>query len=299
MNALTPNDIAGRLGLARTRRGWRGDCPACGYTGTFVLTSKDGDPDAWCASCRDGAAIREKIEGMAGGKPVVRAERAFAPQDDAERTAKALRCWEGARAAPDTPAALYLARRGLQHLATSPVLRWRPDNTHPEGGKEAVFSAMIALVQDAFGRPVAVHRTYINDRGGKSNLAPSKASLGVLNDGAIRLADAGRDLVIGEGIETSASLGLMMGLPAWAAVSAGQMCKIGLPVQVRHVVIAVDLDPPTKQYPRGVGRHWAERAAQRWDREGRKVSLATPNKLGQDFNDLLIERIASGGAHAG
>ncbi len=300
MNALTPNDIAGRLNLKSGRGGrWRGDCPACGYAGTFVLTARDGEADLWCASCRDSAAIRASVQDIAGGKPLVLSRREAKPKNDAERIAKALRCWEGAIPAGRSPARLYLANRGLAHLADSPVLRWSSENTHPERGAEACFDAMIALVHDALGHPVAVHRTYINRRGGKSNLDPCKASLGILGDGAIRLADAGRELVIGEGIETAASLGLLMGLPAWAAVSAGQMCKIGLPVQVRHVVIAVDVDPPAKGFPEGPGRYWAQRAAQRWDQQGRKVSLATPDKPGQDFNDILMERIASGGAHAG
>lgn len=291
MNALTPNDIAGRLGLARTRRGWRGDCPACGYTGTFVLTSKDGDPDAWCASCRDGAAIRMKMQDIAGGKPVVYAERTAKPKDDGERTAKALRCWEGAAAAEGSPARLYLVARGLAHLATSPALRWRPDNTHPERGREAVYDAMVALVRDGLGNPVAVHRTYINRQGRKSGLNPSKATLGPLHDGAIRLADPGKELVIGEGIETSASLGLMMNLPAWAAVSAGHMPKVALPLIVRHVIVAMDPDP--------AGRRWGYAAARRWQAEGRRVSIAVPDREDQDFNDILAARSARGGPHAG
>lgn len=301
MNALTPNDIAGRLNLSKSGRSgrWRGDCPACGYANTLVLTARGGEADLWCASCRDAAAIRASVEDITGGKPFAWPQREAKPKNDAERTAKALRCWEGAIPAARSPARLYLAARGLAHLIDSPVLRWSSENTHPERGPEAGFDAMIALVQDAFGRSVAVHRTYINRQGGKSNLDPCKASLGVLDDGAIRLAEAGRDLVIGEGIETAASLGLMMGLPAWAAVSAGQMCKIGLPVQVRHVIIAVDLDPPAKGFPEGPGRYWARRAAQRWSREGRKVSLAEPDNPDQDFNDILMERLARGGPHAG
>ena len=286
MNALTPNDIAGRLNLARTRRGYRGDCPACGYAGTLVLTARGDDADLWCASCRNPAAIRASVQDIAGGKAVAWPERAPKPGNDAERTAKALRCWEGATPAENSPARLYLAARGLPHLAGSPALRWRPDNTHPERGREAIYDAMIALVSDGYGKPVAVHRTYINRQGRKSGLTPSKATLGPLHDGAIRLADPGRELVIGEGIETAASLGRMMNLPAWAAVSAGHMPRVALPLIVRHVIIAMDPDP--------AGRRWAHEAGRRWEEQGREVTLAIPEKADQDFNDILMERLARG-----
>jgi putative DNA primase/helicase len=50
-----------------------------------------------------------------------------------------------------------------------------------------------------------------------------------------------KPLVIGEGIETAASAGLLMGTPAWAAISAGNMAKgLVLPPEVRRVVIAAD-----------------------------------------------------------
>ena len=52
-------------------------------------------------------------------------------------------------------------------------------------------------------------------------------------------------LVIGEGIESSASAGRLMGLPAWAAVSAGNLAKgLVLPSEARRVVIAADPDDP-------------------------------------------------------
>ena len=125
MNALTPNDIAGRLNLARTRRGYRGDCPACGYAGTLVLTARGDDAALWCASCRNPAALRASVQDIAGGKAVAWPERAPKPGNDAERTAKALRCWEGATPAENSPARLYLAARGLPPGKLGPAARER------------------------------------------------------------------------------------------------------------------------------------------------------------------------------
>jgi phage/plasmid primase-like uncharacterized protein len=142
---------------------------------------------------------------------------------------------------------------------------------------------MVAQVQDVRGEFVAVHRTYLRaDGSGKANLEPAKASLGPIWGGAIRIDPVSEELLIGEGIESSASAGLLLNLPAWAAVSAGNLRKgLILPSEVRAVVIAADADPP--------GESAAAEAAARWQAEGRRVRIATPNQQGQDFNDLLRE----------
>ena len=118
--------------------------------------------------------------------------------------------------------------------------------------------------------------------GRKATVTPVKASLGPIWGGAIRLQDPdpGQSIVIGEGIETSASAGCLMGLPAWAAISAGNLANaLVLPPEVRRVVIAAD--------PDDAGRRAARDAWIRWTAEGRKVRIALPDGAG-DFNDLLL-----------
>ena len=76
---------------------------------------------------------------------------------------------------------------------------------------------------DAAGSPVALHRTYLaRDGRGKADADPVRASLGPVWGGAVRLDPVAPELVVGEGIETSASAGRLLGLPAWAATSAGK-----------------------------------------------------------------------------
>ncbi len=70
-----------------------------------------------------------------------------------------------------------------------------------------------------------------------------------------------------------------MDLPAWAAVSAGNLAKgLLLPLAVKQIIIAADPDEP--------GEQAARLAALRWSREGRAVRIARPNG-DVDFNDLL------------
>ncbi len=278
---IVPHEIARSLDLKKEGRGWRGDCPSCGYATTAILSAKG---TLWCASCgREGpAAVVARLQ---GGEHVQAAERQPGKPEPtaAERTARALVWWDGApHDALGTPADLYLASRGLAGLAASAAIRYRADVAHP--AERARRPAMLALVQDVAGAPVAVHRTYITRGGHKADAVPVKASVGPIFGGAIRLDPAAAEMVVGEGIETSASAGRLLGLPAWAAIAAGNLAQaLQLPPEVRSVVIAADAD--------GAGCRAAQDAAARWRREGRRVRIATPDTPGCDFNDVLLRGV--------
>jgi phage/plasmid primase-like uncharacterized protein len=241
----------------------------------------------FCASCQDRDALADAVARATGQ------DRQREQRDDhgvaAGRQRKqeaALRLWRGSQSVTGTPAELYLAARSLPALATSPVLRFRGDTPHPEGGR---IPALVALVQNAAGRAVAVHRTYLARDGDKAHVEPAKASLGAIWGAAIQLHPLSADapLVIGEGAETAASAGRLMGFPAWAAISAGNLAKgLMLPPEARRVVIAAD--------PDAAGRNAARAAWLRWRAEGRTVQIATPDAAG-DFNDLLRAREAGNG----
>jgi phage/plasmid primase-like uncharacterized protein len=196
----------------------------------------------------------------------------------ARKRDRALALWNGAEATEGTCVAAYLGGRGLDCLTGSAALRYRADTPHPVGGR---LPAMIALVVDASDTMLAIHRTYLTRNGTKAKVDPGKASLGPAWGGAIRLSphDPDKRLVIAEGIETAASAGRLLELPAWAAISAGNMAKgLVLPPEVRRVCIAADPDRP--------GRDAARAAWFRLRGEGRDVTIVTPNGTG-DFNDIL------------
>ena len=277
---ITAKEIGNRLGLRRLKRSWRGRCPACDYSGTFsVRDGRDGRAQFYCASCQDRDALTDAVA-RAIGQERQREQRdhhdvAAARQRKQEA---ALRLWRGSQFVTGTPAELYLAARGLSGLAASPALRFRGDTPHPEGGR---LPALVALVQNAAGQPVAVHRTFLARDGTKAHVEPNKASLGPIWGAAIRLHPISGDapLVIGEGIESAASAGCLMGFPAWAALSAGNLAKgLALPSEAVRVVVAADPDQ--------AGEHAARAAAQRWSVEGRTVQIARPTGSG-DFNDMI------------
>ncbi len=289
-------ELATRLGLHRAGREWRGSCPACGYSAdAFILsTGKHGRPLAWCASCQDKDAIHTILRGAGVGADSAthdnraNTEKAIEARLKSQERARVI--WSGAApVTPDDPAGRYLVRRGLVHLIGCPALRYRDDVPHPAGGR---LMGMVALVQNTTGEGIGGHRTYLAANGTKARVEPPKASLGPVWGGAIRLAPAAPEIIIGEGIETAASAGLLLGLPAWAAISAGNMAKgLILPSEVRSVVIAADDDGINAQ-GRNPGIEAAETAAARWQAEGRKVRIIKPNTTGQDFNDILQARAA-------
>ncbi len=199
------------------------------------------------------------------------------PKDCARVRHYAQQLWDGALPPQGTLVECYLASRSLCLLPD--CLRFLPRHLHKNSGQ--YWPVMLAAVRDTQGKLQAVHRTYLaQDGGGKAPVEPVKMTLGTVGGFAIHLAAAGERLVIAEGIETALSVQQATGIPAWAAISAGNIGKLKLPPLplAKDIIIAADNDP--------VGIKSAQSAAHTFQREGRAVRIARPPE-GQDFNDVL------------
>jgi hypothetical protein len=181
-------------------------------------------------------------------------------------------------------------KSGAAHLDGA-ALRYLPGELHRPS--DTTWPVLLAAVTDpTSGVLLAVHRTFLaRDGSGKAPVDPAKMTLGPIAGGVIRLGEpeAAKPLVIAEGIESAASAGVILGAPAWAAIAAGNLHKIALPVAVKAVVIAAD--------PDATGQREADRAALRWQAEGRHVRIVTPDG-GGDFNNALQRQRARGADHA-
>lgn len=207
-----------------------------------------------------------------------------APEETAERTRAALSAWlRGDYITHDTPAGHYLAARGVAWLAARrfrDALRWRPDARHPSG---ITLPAILCAVTDARGNFRAVHRIFIKRERPEKFGQPQ--SFGPISGHAIRLATpeqimATEALVIGEGLETTASACALLKLPGWSAIACGNLTRsLILPKEIGNIVIAVDRD--------AAGERAAQAAAQRWRAEGRAVRFLVPDQPGADANDIL------------
>ena len=244
--------------------------------GIIVHSFAGDDPIA----CRD---FVKSALGITGGDyrpdPVEadrrRQEAAARAAEKAERDARrAAGMWRAARRPEGTAVARYLARRGLSGPIPGCV-RFLPDAWHPEGR----FPAMIARVDGATAP--CVELTYLTDDGAKAAVQMVRRFVGKPGGGGACLHRGPGPLVIGEGLESTAS-SLRM-LPehgdAWAALSASGMAAFILPPAPHRLVIAIDADPAGREAGTALG----DRALA----TGWTVDWFEPPD-GLDWNDVLV-----------
>ena len=139
---------------------------------------------------------------------------------------------------------------------------------------------MIAAVTDRQDRFTAVHRTYLLPDGrGKARVSNPKLALGPLGNGAVRLAPAGNTLGLAEGVETAFSAQQLFDIPVWAALGS-RLDRVAVPEDVVEVQVFGDSGD--------AGRAAAERAAEQFTKDGRRVALRFPPAACGDWNDALI-----------
>ena len=292
---MNADKIAHALGDARREgRGWRCRCPLHGGRSLVV---KDGSEQllvtcwAGCHSLDVLAELRRRglLEGT--GRRRLLSSAPIIPREEsshAARIARALAIWCEAQPMDGTIAETYLRNRGIDLKPWPVTLRFHPRCPRPrdDAGKIVLpLPAMVGLVEHVERGPVAIHMTYLsNDGTGKAVTKPRKAFLGPVGAGAVRIGNvrSGEWLLIGEGIETSASAAVACGMPAWAALSAGGIKRLALPSEATQVIICADNDA------NGVGQRAANEAAERFLAEGRRVRVVTPPNPDSDFNDMLI-----------
>ncbi len=288
---MTAEAIAKALGGRKAGGGWTARCPAHDDR-TPSLSIRVADDNNVLVRCHAGCDQERVIAALRGrGLWVENGRRSLSRMarptpverqpdlNDAKRSEAALAIWQSAEPAQGTPVETYLSSRGIK-VPPPDALRFHAGLKHPSGG---VWPVMVALVTNgADGTPLAIHRTFLaRDGGGKAPVDPQKMMLGPCRGGAVRLADPGDVLMVGEGIETCLAAMLASGHPAWAALSTSGLRGLDLPKDVRDVIVLADGDE--------AGEAAARDCALRWKRQGRRVRIARPPQ-GMDFNDMLPRR---------
>jgi phage/plasmid primase-like uncharacterized protein len=258
---------------------------------------------AWVNGWTVGETLRELTSYLGGHKITAPAPRVQKSEKDVgaenERLNKKLiDIWKQSVQVHESiaePARLYLARRGLP-TAIFPSVRFNPSLPYYEGKQlKGNYPALVAMVENVNGQPVTLHRTYLSSDGTKARVDEPKKlmmypSTRSMTGCAIRLANHSSILGLGEGIETTLSGMLAMGIPGWATINADLMESIVLPPEVTHVVIWGDKDISRR------GEKAAKTLIQRLWAEGR-VAVAffpvDPVQTGQksiDWNNVLIQK---------
>jgi putative DNA primase/helicase len=296
---VTAAGIAAALGAAQcSGKWWRCPCPAHNSGGaTLALRDGDGGLIVHCHAgcgrdqviaelCRRGLLIHAATSAKPPDPAEIERRRAADERDRNRRIAEALDFWqqETEAARPNGTVERYWTGRALA-LPMPPTIRAsRSWLRHAEGGSRPV---MVALVEHVADGPVAIHRTWLAvDGSGKASFREPRRGLGPVNGGAVQLAPAGKLLMVGEGIETTAAAMTATGLPGWAALSAGGIEALILPPLplAETVVILADNDE------NGRGERAARTAARRWLGERRRVRIAMPPEPNTDMADVLAGR---------
>ena len=158
----------------------------------------------------------------------------------------ARRLFRAGRPIAGTPAAAYLAHRGLAAIA-SPWLRYHPScyvRVSDEASRQT-WPALLAAITDVHGVVRGVHRTWLDPSG--CGLAPIRAprrSLGEQLGHGVRFGGfAAHLLVAGEGLETVLSVrAVLPRVPMLAGLSADHLAALELPSGVQRLYIARDGD---------------------------------------------------------
>jgi putative DNA primase/helicase len=180
------------------------------------------------------------------------------------------------------PVWMYLRRRtGIEIVPTD--IKFHRSLYHSEGG---AWPAMVAIMRDAAGKGVSVHRTYLTKEGEKANVKTVKKFCeGLpLNGASIRLSKIQKHIGIAEGIETAIGAGKMLGMPVWAATNATLMAQWEPPNGVEYVSIFGDNDASF------TGQAASYALAKRLVSKGINVAdVIFPKIVGRDWADESIE----------
>jgi hypothetical protein len=135
----------------------------------------------------------------------------------------------------------YLRGRGIE-MPLPTGLRFHPNLKHPSGSWWPGLVAAV-VIGESDGNIAGIHRTFLaRDGSAKAPVEPQKMTLGPCRSGAVRLASASEQLMVGEGIETCLAAMQATGRPAWAALSTSGLRALGLAPGVRDVIVLADGD---------------------------------------------------------
>jgi hypothetical protein len=260
-------------------------CPECaagkhrpGDTALAVRVDADGSAVWCCFRCNwTGATGAEQDPGRRSpSRPRPRPPEPPPDPEAERRRQRAQELWRQTETVPDGLPFDYLTRRRGITVWDGDRLRWHP--ACPWQGGTA--GCIVACVNDhATSYTTAIWRIRPTMDG-----PIERRGLGPVKHNAARLFWAsGNELLIAEGVEDALAAHALTGLPAWAALSAGNMAELILPERFREVTIFADADTV------GIGR--AAALARRLQREGRVVRLRRP-RWAKDANDILLTRRA-------
>lgn len=288
-------------------------CPlaGCGGTDRFQYTDKFGDGNYVCRACGAGGGFKLLMGyfGWSAATALHRVEQnlsmkpAESAKPEAQKDSRGLIKRILAETSPimyGDEVDRYLQSRGLAMECYPEALRSHPAlgyyEVDPSTGRAVLigrYPAMIACVHDKHGEIVSLHRTYVKDGQKLPGRNAKKLLCGGVNGGAIRLAPAGKELAVCEGIETGLAILKRTGHAIWLGICAGNLERMWIPDQVRRLCIYGDNDADSmydgQASAYGLARQFLKR---RSALEGREAQVFIPRAVGADWDDVLAHKSA-------
>lgn len=273
-----------------------GPCPFCGGKDRYTFTDFNGDGVWLCRGCGNGDGWKfvmnwfkwsfresiEHIEPLVGLGKIEKVEQV--PKRD---PIPALKKIAGAsRTIPSGSVYDYLMSRGFEDPLPE-GLRQADLSYYHEGNVVGTYSTLVSLIQDWQGNGVSYHLTY-TENGQKADLPVSRKIMppkGTITGAAVRLnVDFEERICVAEGIETAYAAFKDSGEPAFATLTAHGMETFIPPEGVKTVFIYSDND---LSY---TGQAAAYSLAKRLRLKGLETFVLVPDKIGQDWSDVLMEK---------
>jgi len=267
-------------------------CPICGGTDRFRFDDKGGRGTWICSHCGAGSGMdmvmklrgwdfREALSNVRKIIGMCEPETAKPGISDDDKRRLRMDLWASSvPVEPGNMAHNYFVSRGVDRLCYPSSLRFAESCRY---SADKNFPALIAAIQDADGRGVSLHRTFLQD-GQKAPVdSPKMLMPGSIPSGsAIRLGRAGDVLGIAEGLETAMAASDAFEIPVWAAVSASLLAEWEPPHGVCEVAIFGDNDANF------TGQAAAYQLARRISRKNLEVTVHIPPHAGRDWADYTI-----------
>lgn len=287
--------IFGDLGISVPMPpGSHGPCPVCGGTDRFRIDKDTSDGTWYCGQCEkhagDGISLVQRalsldfsatllrISEIVGSGSSFEDAKAETRKVDARKMLNDV--WQSAiKLNGEDQATKYLLGRGL--VMRPKFVRYCP-NCY-ESDSKSKMPAMVAMFQGPDGKPITIHRTYLDGNKKAEIKKPKKImpTCGPMNGGAVRLFDPQEGVLgIAEGIETAIAAYQVVGVPTWAALSAGLLSQWIPPDDVRKIVIFGDVDANF------TGQKAAYELANRIHAD-RIIEVEFPPDGSKDWNDYL------------
>jgi len=228
-------------------------CPACGGTDRFRLMPDGGHI---CNQCGGGDAFSliGKVTGLTFPEILTKTSEIIGyiemdsttekPKVDPKPALEKL--WSASsKLTGSDPVSKYLHSRKI--VLTPENIRYCPNCYESETKKE--YPAMISRIQNAEGKPISLHRTYLGETGKADVPSPKKTMPPTepIPGGAIRLFMPGgmfddETLGVAEGIETACSAAQLYGIATWSVISTAIMEKWVPPKKFKKIMIFADND---------------------------------------------------------